>query len=115
MSKLLEWFLLFVASMPSSHAEDRRLAEDGGEMRMYFRERGGLQGGRASGGRSPLHCYSGGMERRGDGVKRLNLGRSIDDSCKCFQHFWIGIGVVSLCIGFALPQTDCNRILAAGI
>lgn len=45
MSKLLEWFLLFLATMASSHAEDRRLAEDGGEMRMYFRKRGGLQGG----------------------------------------------------------------------
>ena len=34
MSKLLEWFLLFLATMASSHAEDRRLAKDGGEVRM---------------------------------------------------------------------------------
>jgi hypothetical protein len=34
MSKLLEWFLLFLATTASSHAEDRRLAEDGGEVRM---------------------------------------------------------------------------------
>jgi hypothetical protein len=31
MSKLLEWFLRFLATMASSHAEDRRLAKDGGE------------------------------------------------------------------------------------
>jgi hypothetical protein len=34
MSKLLEWFLMFLATTASSHAEDRRLAEDGGEVRM---------------------------------------------------------------------------------
>jgi hypothetical protein len=34
MSKQLEWFLLFLATMASSHAEDRRLAKDGGEVRM---------------------------------------------------------------------------------
>ena len=34
MLKLLEWFLLFLATMASSHAEDRRLAKDGGEVRI---------------------------------------------------------------------------------
>ena len=34
MSKLLEWFLLFLATMASIHAEDRRLAKDGGEVRI---------------------------------------------------------------------------------
>ena len=34
MSKLLEWFLPFLATMASSHAEDRRLAKDGGEVRI---------------------------------------------------------------------------------
>jgi hypothetical protein len=34
MSKLLEWFPLFLATMASSHAEDRRLAKDGGEVRI---------------------------------------------------------------------------------
>jgi hypothetical protein len=34
MSKLWEWFLLFLATTASSHAEDRRLAEDGGEVRI---------------------------------------------------------------------------------
>ncbi len=34
MSKLLEWFLLFLATTASSHAEDRRLAKDGGEVRI---------------------------------------------------------------------------------
>jgi hypothetical protein len=32
--KLLEWFLLFLATMASSHAEDRRLDKDGGEVRI---------------------------------------------------------------------------------
>ena len=34
MSKLLEWFLRFLATLASSHAEDRRLAKDGGEVRI---------------------------------------------------------------------------------
>jgi hypothetical protein len=34
MSKILEWFLLFLATMASIHAEDRRLAKDGGEVRI---------------------------------------------------------------------------------
>ena len=34
MSKLLEWSLPFLATMASSDAEDRRLAKDGGEVRM---------------------------------------------------------------------------------
>ena len=34
MSKLLEWFLLFLATMASSHAEDRRFGKDGGEVRV---------------------------------------------------------------------------------
>jgi len=34
MSKILEWFLLFLATMASSHAEDRRLGKDGGEVRI---------------------------------------------------------------------------------
>ena len=34
MSKLLELFLRFLATMASSHAEDRRLANDGGEVRI---------------------------------------------------------------------------------
>ncbi len=34
MSKLLEWLLLFLATIASSHAEDRRLAKDGGEVRI---------------------------------------------------------------------------------
>src|ERR1039457_5730574 len=67
------------------------------------------------GGQSPLRGYSNVMEGRGDGFKCMNLGRSIDHSCKGSQHFWIGIGVVSVCIGFVLPQTDRNHIHAAGI
>ena len=34
MSKLLGWFLLFFRTMASSHAEDRRRAKDGGEVRI---------------------------------------------------------------------------------
>jgi len=34
MFKLLEWFLLFLVTMASGHAEDRRLAKDGGEVRI---------------------------------------------------------------------------------
>jgi hypothetical protein len=34
MSKLVERFLRFLATMASSHAEDRRLAKDGGQVRM---------------------------------------------------------------------------------
>jgi hypothetical protein len=34
MSKLLEWPLPFLATMASSDAEDRRLAKDGGEVRI---------------------------------------------------------------------------------
>lgn len=32
--KILECFLLFLATMASTHARDRRLAKDGGEMRI---------------------------------------------------------------------------------
>jgi hypothetical protein len=34
MSKILEWFLLFLATMASIHAEDRRHAEDVGKVRI---------------------------------------------------------------------------------
>ncbi len=34
MSRLLEWLLLFLATIASSDAEDRRLAKDGGEVRI---------------------------------------------------------------------------------
>jgi len=34
MPELLEWFLLFLATMASNDAEDRRLAKDGGEVRI---------------------------------------------------------------------------------
>ena len=37
MSKLLEWFLPFLATMASSDAEDRRLAKDGGEVRIQVK------------------------------------------------------------------------------
>ena len=34
MPEILEWFLLFLATMASSDAEDRRLVKDGGEVRI---------------------------------------------------------------------------------
>jgi len=34
MPELLEWFLLFLATIASNDAEDRRLAKDGGEVRI---------------------------------------------------------------------------------
>jgi hypothetical protein len=46
MSKLLDRFLLFLATVASSHAEDRRLARIASDAYCYFRKRGGLQGGR---------------------------------------------------------------------
>ena len=58
----------------------------------------------------PLRCYGDVMEGRSNGLKCLNLGRSIDHSCKGFQHFWVGISVVRFCIGPVLPQTDCDHI-----
>src|SRR5438876_6844658 len=54
------------------------------------------------------------MEGRGDNVSGLNLGRSLDKSYDHLQHFRIGIGVVSLGIGFVFPQTDCSYINSAG-
>ncbi len=54
------------------------------------------------------------MEGRGDNVSGLNLGRSLDKSSDRLQHFRIGIGVVSLGIGFVFPQTDCSYINSAG-
>ena len=55
------------------------------------------------------------MESRCDGLKRLNLGRSIDHSGEGLQHFRVRIGVVSLCIRFVFPKTYSNHIWAAGI
>src|ERR1700719_4882813 len=52
---------------------------------------------------------------RSNGLKGLNLGRSIDHACKCFQHAWVDVGVVSFCVGFVIPQTDGNRVQAARI
>src|SRR5260370_470349 len=54
------------------------------------------------------------MEGRGDNVRGLNLGRSLDKSCQRLKHFRIGIGVVSFGIGFAFPQADCSYINPAG-
>jgi hypothetical protein len=62
----------------------------------------------------PLHGYSDVTEGQGDGFKRLKLGRSIDESCTCSQYFWVCLRVVSLCIGFIVPEADRNRILAVG-
>ena len=55
------------------------------------------------------------MKGRGAGFKRLNLGRSIDEFSEGLQHLRVGSGVVSLGIGLVVPQTDYDRMLAAGI
>ena len=68
--------------------------------------------------RTPHHSlrgYRDMMKGRSDLLERLNLGRSIDHSCNGLQHLWVGIGVVSVCIGFVLPQTDRSHIRGAGI
>src|SRR6202022_3893351 len=65
---------------------------------------------------SPLRSCANGdlMEGRVDNLTGLNLGRSIDYSCQGLQHFWVGIGIVSLCIGFVVPQTDGSDLCSAG-
>src|SRR5450755_3631286 len=62
-----------------------------------------------------LRSYSNGdlMEGRVDHLTRLNLGRSLNKFCQSLQHFWIGFGIVSLCIGFVVPQTDCSDLCTA--
>jgi hypothetical protein len=54
------------------------------------------------------------MEGRVDHLTGLNLRRSLDKFCQSLQHLWIGFRVVSLCIGFVVPQTDCTEICTAG-
>src|SRR5690349_15983758 len=63
-----------------------------------------------------LRCCVNGdlMAGRGDHVRGLNLGGSLDKSCHRLQHFRIGVGVVSFSIGLAFPQTDCSHINSAG-
>src|ERR1039457_6892812 len=66
-------------------------------------------------GLQTLHSYCDVMEGRHDRLKRLDPRRSIDYLRQGLQHFWVGVGVVIVCIVLVLPQTDTNRILAAGI
>jgi hypothetical protein len=47
----------------------------------------------------------------------LHLGRSIHYPCQGLYHVWVDIAVVSLCIGFVVPQADWDRhwkLLAKG-
>src|SRR5258708_37142214 len=49
-----------------------------------------------------------------DNFTALHLGRSIHYSCQGLYHVWVDIVVVSLCIGFVIPQADCSDICSAG-
>src|ERR1039458_871345 len=53
------------------------------------------------------------LERRGDHVKGVNLGRAVEESCQGLQHLRIGIRVVSVGIVLVFPQTDCGHIYSA--
>jgi hypothetical protein len=63
-----------------------------------------------------LRCCVNGelVERRGDNVRGLNLGRSFDKSCHRLQHLGIGIGVVRFGIGLLFQQSDCSHINSPG-
>src|ERR1700684_3354126 len=54
------------------------------------------------------------LDGRGDDVKGMNLGRSLDKSCQRLQHLRIGIRVVSVGIVLVIPKTNCGHIHAAG-
>src|SRR5579864_7040520 len=62
--------------------------------------------------RAPLHGCEDFvlLERRGDYVKGVNLGRSLDKSCQRLQHLRIGIAVVVVGIFLVVPQTDSGHI-----
>src|SRR5208337_4834998 len=59
-------------------------------------------------GLQTLHGHWDVVESRDDRLERLYLRRSINYLRQSLQHFWIGIGVVIVCIGLVLPQTDRN-------
>src|ERR1039458_7116568 len=54
------------------------------------------------------------LEGRGDNVKGVNLGCSLDKSCQRLQHLWIGVGVIVVGIFLVFPQTDRDHINSAG-
>src|ERR1700680_3367834 len=54
------------------------------------------------------------LESRGDNIKGVNLGRSLDESCQRLQHLGIGICVVSVGVVLVIPKTNCRHIHAAG-
>ena len=60
-----------------------------------------------------LHCCVDVVEGRDDCLKRLNPRRSIDRFRQGLQHFWVGVGVVVVCIVLVFPQTDRNHICRA--
>ena len=53
------------------------------------------------------------MQGRGDNVKGVNLGRSLDKSCQRLQHLRISIGIVRVGIVLVFPQTDRGHINSA--
>src|SRR5579864_8590214 len=54
------------------------------------------------------------LEGRGDNVKGVNLGRSLDKSRQRLQHLWVCIRVVVVGFFLVLPQTDRGHIDSAG-
>jgi hypothetical protein len=66
--------------------------------------------------RTVLRCCVNGelVKGRGDNVRGLNLGRSLEKSCQRLQHLRIDIGVVSFGIALVFPQADCIHINSAG-
>src|ERR1700722_33889 len=54
------------------------------------------------------------LEGRGDHVKGVDLGRTLDKSCQRLQHFRVSICVVGIGIVLVIPETDCGYIDSAG-
>ena len=66
-----------------------------------------------------LHAYMFGcvdlMEGRVDNLAALHFGCSIEYLGQELCHFVVGIGVVCVCVGFVVPQTDRSDVVSAGI
>src|SRR5579863_1330233 len=54
------------------------------------------------------------LQGRGDNVKGVNLGRSLDKSCQSLQHLRIQAGVVVVSILLVFPQTDRGHVNSTG-
>src|SRR5208282_4116141 len=63
----------------------------------------------------PLRCYCNVelVKGRGDNLKGVDLGCSLDESCQRLQHLRVGVGVVIVGIVLVIPQTDRGHINSA--